>query len=154
MSIEERNESLKASFQLTDSIYAGLDLRQEIETVAAQKLGDTVFLWDDAGLAGFAVCHIDAGTEAGIDNCLVKFGAVRLGNKAAKLFGQLLDLCEALTVDRGMSRLVAGVNTSREAAYLQMLARGFRSEIIGVAMHRPNDAGYHRPDVFALDDWR
>ncbi|WP_242039684.1 hypothetical protein [Anabaena sphaerica] len=53
-----------------------------------------------------------------------------------------------------MSRLVAGVNTSREAAYLQMQTRGFRSQSIGVAMHRPNQPGYNRRDVFVLDDWR
>ncbi|WP_269321030.1 hypothetical protein [Fischerella sp. PCC 9605] len=37
---------------------------------------------------------------------------------------------------------------------LQARDRGFRAEIIGVAMHRPNEAGYNRPDVFVLDDWR
>ncbi|WGV25732.1 hypothetical protein [Halotia branconii] len=25
---------------------------------------------------------------------------------------------------------------------------------IEVAMHRPNEPAYNRPDVFALDDWR
>ncbi|MEA5553373.1 GNAT family N-acetyltransferase [Anabaena cylindrica UHCC 0172] len=154
MSETERAESLKASYQLTDSIYSGLDLSQQIQTVQTQNIGDTVFLWDDSGLAGFAVCHIGTDTEAGNDNCFVKFGAVRLGNDAEKRFNQLLDLCESLTLAVGMSRLVAGVNTSREAAYLQMLSRGFHSEIIGVAMHRPNDAGYNRADVFVLDDWR
>jgi hypothetical protein len=54
----------------------------------------------------------------------------------------------------GMSSLVAGVNTSRETAYLQMLSRGFRSQTIGVAMHRPNQPGYNRSDVFVIDDWR
>ncbi|TAF06820.1 MAG: GNAT family N-acetyltransferase [Nostocales cyanobacterium] len=154
LSDNERTESLKASIQLTDSIYPGFDVSQQIETVEKQNLGDTVFLWNDAGLAGFAVCHIGAGTEAGSNNCFVKLGAVRSGNDAQKSFDQLLDLCEGLTVALGMSRLIAGVNTSREAAYLQMLSRGFQSQIIGVAMHRPNEIGYNRGDVFVLDDWR
>lgn len=42
----------------------------------------------------------------------------------------------------------------RAEAYRLMQARGFRAEIIGVAMHRPGQTGYNRPGFFALDDWR
>jgi hypothetical protein len=35
-----------------------------------------------------------------------------------------------------------------------MLRRGFRTVIQGVTMHRPNQPGYSRPGLFALDDWR
>ncbi len=35
-----------------------------------------------------------------------------------------------------------------------MLARGFRMDFIGIAMHRHNAPGYDRPDVFVVDDWR
>lgn len=151
---DERAQTLKASNQLSDFIYEGLDLSKEIQAVQAQGLGDTVLLWDDTSLAGFAVCHYGAGTEAGSNTCYVKFGAVRSGSNAGQLFEQLLDLCEALTVVQGMSRLVAGVNTSRDEAYRRLLARGFRTEVIGVAMHRPNEPGFSREDVFVLDDWR
>jgi hypothetical protein len=34
------------------------------------------------------------------------------------------------------------------------VAIGFRTEMTGVAMQKPNQPGYNRPDVFALDDWR
>ncbi|OUL21753.1 GNAT family N-acetyltransferase [Nostoc sp. RF31YmG] len=151
---DERAEFLKASYQLTDTIYEGLDLTKQIQTVQQQALGDTVLFWDDIGLAGFAVCHYGAGTEAGSNTCFVKFGAVRSGTNAGERFEQLLDICENLAVTQGMSKLVAGVNTSRDEAYRRTIARGYRSEIIGVAMHRPNEPGYNRPDVFALDDWR
>ncbi|MBC1238819.1 GNAT family N-acetyltransferase [Nostoc sp. 2RC] len=154
LSENERAQTLEAIVQLTNSIYEGLDLSREIQTVQAQGLGDTVLLWNDAGLSGFAVCHYGPGTEAGSNTCFVRFGAVYSGNDAGQSFEELLDLCEALTVAQGMSRLIAGVNTSRDEAYRRMLARGFRSEIIGVAMHRPNEPGFNRPDVFALDDWR
>ncbi|MEP0891223.1 MULTISPECIES: hypothetical protein [unclassified Leptolyngbya] len=53
-----------------------------------------------------------------------------------------------------MPRLVAGVNTNRDVAYSKMVARRFRTEIVGLVMHKPNDPGYNRPDVFVLDDWR
>ncbi len=154
MSENERIQGIKAAYQLTNSIYEGLDVSREIKTVEAQSLGDTVFLWDDAGLAGFAVCHYGVGTEAGSNTCFVKFGVARSGTHAGQIFEQLLDLCEELTVTQNMTRLVAGVNTSRDEAYHRMLARGFRSDKIGVAMHRPNEPAYNRPDVFALDDWR
>ena len=32
--------------------------------------------------------------------------------------------------------------------------RGYRVGFQGVAMHRPNDPGYSRPAIFAIDDWR
>ncbi|MCC3407190.1 MAG: GNAT family N-acetyltransferase [Microcoleus sp. PH2017_10_PVI_O_A] len=150
---EERSHFLKECYQLTDAIYAGLDLSQEILAVEAQNLGDTVLLRDDKGLAGFAVCHCGAGSEAGSDVCYVKFGAVRPGTQACELFEQLLDLCEAFGASQKMLRLRAGVNASHDAAYGRMVDRHFRTESTGVAMHRPNDVGYSRSEVFVLDDW-
>ncbi len=154
LSEDKRSEFLRASFELTNGIYEGLDLSLEILAVHVQQLGDTVGFWDEKGLAGFAVCHYGAGTEAGSNTCYVKFGAVRSRKDAGQQFEQLLDLCETLSATQGMSRLTAGVNTSRQEAYRRLLARGFRTEIIGVAMHRPNEPAYNRPDIFALDDWR
>jgi len=34
------------------------------------------------------------------------------------------------------------------------VARGFRTEVSAVALHRPNEPGYSRPGLFVLDDWR
>ncbi|MCC3425148.1 MAG: GNAT family N-acetyltransferase [Microcoleus sp. PH2017_29_MFU_D_A] len=151
---QERSHFLKECYQLTDAIYPGLDLSREILAVEAQNLGDTVLLWDDKGLAGFAVCHCGAGSEAGSDVCYVKFGAVRLGVQAGELFERLLDVCEAFGASQKMLRLRAGVNTSHDAAYTRMVDRHFRTESTGLVMHRPNDPGYNRPEVFVLDDWR
>lgn len=154
MSEEQRTQCLGASLELTNDIYEGLDLSRQIRAVQAQRLGDTVFLWDETGLAGLAVCHYGAGTEAGSNNCYVRFGAVRQGSMAGHQFEQLLNLCETLGAAEGMTHLFAGVNTSRHEAYRRMIARGFRTEITGLAMHKPNEPGYNRPDVFVLDDWR
>lgn len=151
---QQQSDCLKECFQLTDAIYSGLDLSREIEAVYAQNLGDTVLLWDDTGLAGFAICHCGAGSEAGSNVCYVKFAAVRPGKQAPEQFEQLLDLCEAYGATQKMLRLVAGVNTSHDAAYTKMVARRFRTEMIGVVMQKPNEFGYNRPDVFVLDDWR
>ena len=151
---QERSHFLKECYHLTNAIYPGLDLSREILAVEAQNLGDTVLLWDDKGLAGFAVCHCGAGTEAGTDVCYVKFGAVRPGAQAGELFERLLDVCEAFGASQKMLRLRAGVNTSHDVAYGKMVDRAFRTESTGVVMHRPNDPGYNRSEVFVLDTWR
>ncbi|MDI9640184.1 GNAT family N-acetyltransferase [Kamptonema cortianum] len=150
----QQQECLQACRELTDSLYPGLDVSGEIQIVSSLNLGDTLLLWDESGLAGFAVCHWGAGTEAGSDTCYVKFGAVRPGRQAGDRFEQLLNLCEAVAATQGLSRLVAGVNSGRQAAYQQMVNRGFRTEVTGVTMLQPHDGGYNRPDIFALDDWR
>jgi len=35
-----------------------------------------------------------------------------------------------------------------------MLAGGFRMTRTGVAMQRPNEAGFNREDAYVIDDWR
>jgi hypothetical protein len=150
----ERDEVLNACRELTSSIYEGLDVEREIRAVAAQELGDTILLWNDDRLVGMAVCHVGPGTEAGSGVCYIKFGAVRSGATAEQDFSRLIDACEEAASARNLSRLVAGVNTARHEAYRQLLARGFRTEIQGIVMSRPNEAGYNRPGVFLIDDWR
>src|SRR3990170_853751 len=103
----ERQAILNACRQLTDEIYDGLDVSGEIETVAAQKLGETLLLWGDAMLAGFAVCHCGPGTEAGSGTCYVKFGAVRPGQAPERDFNRLLAACEELAAVSGLAHLVA-----------------------------------------------
>lgn len=150
----EREATLSACRQLTDEIYEGLDVRGEINAVATQKLGDTVLLWADAKLVGFAVCHFGPGTEAGSGTCYVKFGAARPGPTAEQDFGRLLKACEEMASNSGLSRLTAGVNAARHEAYRVMLESNFRTDLQGVAMHRPNEPGYNRPGVYVIDDWR
>jgi GNAT superfamily N-acetyltransferase len=150
----EREGVVQACAQLTDAIYEGLDVGSEIRAVAHQDLGETVLLWDGDSLAGLAICHFGAGTEGGSETCYVKFGAVRPNSSAERNFDRLLDVCEALAAERGLSQMVAGVNTARHEAYRQMLAHGFRTQFQGVAMQRPNEPGFNRPGLFVIDDWR
>jgi GNAT superfamily N-acetyltransferase len=139
---------------ITDTLYDGLDLSGEIRAVAAHGFGDTVTIDDGERVVGFAVCHLGAGTEAGSGTCFVKFAAAAPGTEASAHFDRLLDACEAFAAMRGAGVVVAGTNLARERAYHQMRTRGYRTLAQGVAMHRPNEAGYSRPDVLAIDDWR
>ena len=150
----DRLACLQACRHLTETIYEGLTVEREIQAVEAQKLGETVLLENNSQLVGLAVCHCGPGSEAGSGACYIKFGAVRPGPQASAVFDQLLEACAALAAERGMTRVVAGVNTGCQEAYQQLLARGFRTEIQGVAMQRPNEPGYHRSGVYVLDDWR
>lgn len=151
---DTRDGALAGCRQLTDALYPGLDLESEIRAVDRQTLGDTILLEDEGGICGFAVCHAGAGSEAGPGAGYLKFAAVRSGDGAPRRFEQLLDACEGYAAGRGLTRLLAGVNTGRHEAYRTLLDRGHRPFAFGVAMHRPNEAGYDRPGVYALDDRR
>jgi len=146
--------ALEGCRRITDAAFAGLDLAGEIRAIAALGLGDTVLVGDDLEPTAFACCHVGAGTEAGSGACYVKFAAVRPGEAAARDFARLLAACMEFAASHGASRLVAGVNTARQEAYETLLQAGFRTAVLGVAMHRPNEAGYSRPGVYVLDDWR
>lgn len=150
---DERAAILSACRELTDSIFEGLDLSHEIFATDAQQLGDTVLLGDGSELGGFAVCHCGTG-EAGTGTCFVKFAAARPGHAAPERFELLLEACEQLAAERGLARIVAGVNSGRHEAYRRMLARGYRTWLEGVIMQRPDEPGYCRPDVYAIDDLR
>ncbi len=145
---------VEACREMTDAVHGGLDLGGEIVAVARHGFGETVLLLDGDVLAGFAVCHCGPGTEAGGGACYVKFGTVRPGPDAEASFVRLLAACEALAAARGLVRLVAGVNTARREVYRLLLAAGFRTEVLGLAMDRPDEAGYNRPGAYVIDDWR
>jgi hypothetical protein len=82
----KQEQTLDKCRLLTNSVYDGLDLKHEIVAVSNQNLGDTILLYnnnnnitnkdDDNSLAGLAVCHCGAGSEAGSSVCYIKFGIV------------------------------------------------------------------------------
>lgn len=149
-----RAARLAGCARLTDGLLAGLDLRPEIDAIAIQRLGETILLEEGDEVVAVATCHIGKGSEAGTDVLFVKFAAVRPGAEAPRLFTRLLDACEALAVRSGCKEIVAGINTARHEAYRQMIDRGFRAFMEGIAMLRPNQPGYNRPDCFVIDDLR
>lgn len=137
---------------VANAVLPGLDLTRQIAAVNEQQLGETVLVESVGEMTGFALCHIGRGTEAGEGTLYVKFAATRSG--AAADFERLLDGIEALAAARGLARITAGVNAARRDAHRRMTARGFRSYLVGVAMHRPDVGGTLRSDQYVLDDWR
>ncbi len=149
----QRSEALSMCRNLTDAIHPGLDVTPEIRSVAEQSIGDTVVI-QDKELAGFAVCHTGAGSEAGSGVCYVKFGTAAAGPDARAHFGRLLDACQSFAAQAGARRLVAGMSAARCDAHEDMLAAGYTISRTGVRMHRPDEPGFCRPEVFVIDDWR
>lgn len=154
MSDGERSGVLHAAFDVTDALWDGLDVGHEIVTAHTHGVGDTVLVWDGPMLAAFAVCHVGAGSEAGSGTCYVKFAAARPGPDAERHFAALMGAVSELAASRESTRLVAGVNTARQEVYEWMVDHGFRIDILGVAMHRPNERAWSRPGLWVLDDWR
>jgi predicted N-acetyltransferase YhbS len=151
---EQQQEALRGCRAVADSLFAGLDLTEEIELVHKLGLGDTVLVTDETGVNGFAICHYGPTSEAGAGTCLVKFGAVRTGTAAERSFDRLLDACETLAVQAGLPSVMAGANMGRPEAYGHLKRRGYRAAFQGVTMHKPNEAGYSRPGAYVIDDWR
>jgi RimJ/RimL family protein N-acetyltransferase len=154
LSSDQRVRGLAQCAVITDRIFPGLNVATEIRSIAEQRLGETILIHDDRGLAGFACCHIGAGSEAGSGTTFVKFAAVRPGEDAPEIFARLLDACEAIAAEAGCGELMAGISTARHQAYRQMLDRGFRIVVSGVTMLRPNEPAFNRPDCFVIDDLR
>jgi hypothetical protein len=106
-----------------------------------------VLIHEGSELAAFAVCHCGGGTEAGSGTCFVKFGAARPGPSAAlrasarRLRGR--------AAGRGLERLLVGMNTARHEACRRLLARGYRADLHGLTMLRPNEPAYNRPEMSA-----
>jgi hypothetical protein len=150
----ERSGCLKDLSNITNSLFEGLDLSDEIREVLSQNLGETIIVLQSGVPAGFAICHYGPGTEATSNSAYIKFGAVRRGESASDLFEKLLSASEYNAVERGLKFISAGVNMGRREAYEAMLNRGFRSIQQGVAMHRPDEPAYDRADIYAIDDWR
>ncbi len=139
---------------LCDGALGGLDLRGEIEHVAAHALGDTLLVWHEARPVAFAVAHVGAGSEGGSGTCRLKFAAIEAGPRAEQRLAQLLGAAQGLARERGATRLQAGVNAANAPLYESLLRAGFRVDLTGVSMQRPNRPGFCRPECWVLGDWR
>jgi predicted N-acetyltransferase YhbS len=153
----ERRDGIAAVRDLCDALYKGLDLTDDIEALLEQGIGDVLLERGDAAdeeLAAFAVCHFGEGSEAGTQGLLVKFGAARPGPLASRSFTRLFDAAESLAAEVSASRLSTVVDLSHKDAFQALMARGFRIDFTGLSMHGGDEVGYHRPELYIVDDVR
>ena len=94
-----------------------------------------------------------ANTEAGSENCYVKFGAIRSGSQS-EVFSDLLNIVESFAFESNLKLIEAGVNLSNPKTYDLLYAKGFRPVFNGIAMQKPNEPGFFRGDAYVLNDWR
>ena len=154
LSPDGQAEALSAFRELADSVFSGLDVTGEVLSVGEQGTGETVFSREDSSVAGLAVCHTGAGSEAGSGRASVKFAAVRPGAGGASRLRRLLEGVEAWAASAGAGVVVAGTGSGRVGAWETLRGAGYRPFLQGVSMHRDRHPGYDREDVFVLDDWR
>ena len=150
----ERSDAVAQCAAVTDALFPGLDLRDELATVVALPGSDAIVLSEGSRVVGFAIVHCGSGSEADTGIAYAKFAAVRPGATAAHDFRRLLEAANDFAHRNGAGKLNAGVNMGCMEAYRLMIAAGFRTVMQGVAMHRPWIEVYDRADVFALEDWR
>lgn len=149
-----KRAAIKDMRTVAGTVYPALDLTREIRVTDDMRRGETVMIADDGAVVGFAVCQYGPGTEGSSAQLLIKFGAAKTGAGAPERFIRLLRGCEGLAAELGLPKVHAGTNVGRAEAYRSMLQSGYRNWMNGIIMNRPDDPGYNRPEIFAIDDWR
>jgi len=151
---QERAEFLREIREIGDALYPGLDLSGEVESVYHQHIGETILLFDDSRLIGFAVCHIGGRSETKSGRTYVKFAAISPGTARDRRRTALLKSVETLAAHRGAPEVEFGCNTAHRDTYRSLVALGYRSEFIGVLMSSPDEPTYQRPELDVLNDLR
>ena len=161
-SSSRRQEVLSECREITESIYAGLDLSKEIEVAEKLSVGETVLLRKDSKLEAFAICHYGPGSETETDVLYIKFAAAASSpdlhtdstQEKNEIFRTLLSKCSIFAQRKKLNMIFFGVNTARQEAYKVVLEEGFKIDSLSIAMQSPNRPIYNRPGVFVIDDWR
>lgn len=145
--------------KLTNKVFPGLALSAEArnsipsETGHQSLISETVLIYQNDRLKAFALCpmppqEIDSEKKA----VYAKFAIADADSDANLTL--LINGLERYAAMVEASQIRASTNTARRACYKGMLAHGFTVEGYGIAMIRPDTAGYNRPEVFVFDDWR
>jgi len=153
LSQADQKKALKACAKMSGAIEKGLDLTDEIASVLARRIGDTILVYSGTKLDAFAICQHGPGSQGGTKVCYIEFAAARPGKGAGQRFEAMLSACEAFALSRGVP-LEAGVSLAQRDAAERMRKRGFRSVMHGVAMMRPAGESLYRPDAYVLADLR
>ena len=148
-----REHIITACRKLTNRIDKGLDLTEEIHSLLKQRIGEVILTHTRNTLDGFAIACTGPNSEGGKEICYLKFAASRSGVAADDHFDHLLDAIEGFARSRNIS-LEFGLSFACQAAYRRIRARGLRPFTHGVAMQRPNQQGFLRPDAYVISDWR
>lgn len=154
LSEDDQAEALTACRELTESVFPGLDATGEILALGEQGTGETVLVREGSRVAGVAVCHAGAGSEAGTGRAAVRLAVVPSGPDGSERLRRLLGAVEAWAVSAGVDTITVGTGSGRVRAWRALREAGWLPFLQSVTMHQDRHPGYEREDVFLLDDWR
>lgn len=108
---------------LVEELASGYDCSREILLTAEMRLGDTVLLWGDAGLDGFALWH-SAPLAEGRDADELR--VLKLAARSPEAFAGVVNAVEAAASRAGIRRVAIRCQTAYADAYQTLMARGYQ----------------------------
>jgi Acetyltransferase (GNAT) family len=109
--------------RLTDELLPGVDFTREIELTRELAIGDTTLVRDGADLAGFALWH---STPLAAGRPKDELRVLKLVARDASALDRVLDVLPAAALQERVGRLAIRCQAEFAAAYLRLVARGYR----------------------------
>jgi GNAT superfamily N-acetyltransferase len=120
---DRQHSALSAIRGLVEELAPGYDCSREILLTAEMGLGDTVLLWGDAGLDGFALWHSAALAE-GRDADELR--VLKLAARSPETFAAVVTAVEAAASRAGIRRVAIRSQTAYADAYQALVARSYQ----------------------------
>jgi hypothetical protein len=108
---------------LAGSLLAGVDFTREIALTRELAIGDTTMIRENGGLVAFALWH---STPLAAGRPKDELRVLKLVARDAAAFERLLDALPAAAVGERANRIAVRCQTEFAAAYLRLVARGYR----------------------------
>jgi len=120
---DRQREALAGIGALVGELAPGYDCSREILLTAELGLGDTVLLWGDSGLDGFALWH-SAPLAEGRD--AEELRVLKLGARGGEAFAGVIGAVEAAAAGGGIRRVAIRAQTAYADAYRTLIDRGYQ----------------------------
>ena len=109
--------------RLTESLLPGVDFTREIALTRELDIGDTTLVHDGAELVAFALWH---STPLAAGRPKDELRVLKLVARDERAFDRLLDALPAAAAGERVGRIALRCQTEFAAAYLRLVARGYR----------------------------
>jgi GNAT superfamily N-acetyltransferase len=120
---DRQHSGITAVRGLVEELAPGYDCSREILLTSEMALGDTVLLWGDAGLDGFALWHSAPLAEArDADEVRV----LKLAARSPEAFARVVTAVEAAASRAGIRRVAIRAQTAYADAYQTLIAKGYQ----------------------------
>lgn len=120
---DRQHSGVTAIRGLVEELAPGYDCSREILLTSEMSLGDTVLVWGDAGLDGFALWH-SAPLAEGREGDEVR--VLKLAARSPESFAAVVSAVEAAASRAGIRRVAIRSQTAYADAYQSLMARGYQ----------------------------